>query len=480
MGPAALTGCRKYILHWIFPLGTTHMKASIFTVFTHMTMCRNAMFGIMILVVCWCDSSAVYAQSDESTLTRRASIISARSTHPEKVNIGIRSIDISRFPMVSIILDARDSSGRHYPALNKSDLMIYQDRKAMKLESLERISTENSVPVDIVLVIDQTYSMQPKVNEVKANIAEFTQRLSARGVDYRLGMISFGDRIERRREFTEDVNEFIGWIDELRIGGGGDTNENALEGMFEASELKFRNSAQRIIICISDAMYHQKGDNGDARTEFTTESMAGLLMRKNIRLFAVTPPDVSGYSVLADVTRGRRFDFTDNFSSILDEFSESITNLYAVRYRLPDEVPPESINLEIRNSADELVLVENVTILDVDKKFILEESILFDFNEAKLNASAVPDLNRMVGILKAYPAIEVEVRGHTDFIGSNEYNIALSDARARAVKRYFTNKGINSYRVKTRGMGKSYPIAPNDTERGRQLNRRTEIIITKK
>ncbi len=437
-------------------------------------------FVVGILLFAALGPSGGASAQTKDTLLAKAAIISARSVDPQRVNIGIRSIDISRFPMVSIILDARDSSGRHYPGLVKSDLMIYQDSRPMKIESLERISTENSVPVDIVFVIDQTYSMQPKVNEVKSNIAEFTQRLSARGVDYRLGMISFSDRIERRREFTEDVNEFIGWIDELRIGGGGDTPENALEGMFEASELKYRRSAQRIIILISDAMFHQKGDNGDGRTEWTTKTMAGLLFSKNVRLFCVTPPEVQDYQLLADVTRGRRFNFSDSFSSILDEFSESITNLYAVRYRLPDEVPPESISLEIRNFADETVLMETVPILDVDKKFILEESILFEFNQAKLNQSAVPDLNRMVDILRAYPNMEIEVRGHTDFIGSDEYNIALSDARARAVKKYFTDHGVETFRVATKGMGKSYPIAPNDTEEGRQLNRRTEIIITKK
>ena len=429
-------------------------------------------------------STCAFAQYEQSfppeDSIKSAAIISARSTRPERVNVGLRSIDVSRFPTVSVILDARDSVGMHYPALKQTDLTIYQDGRPMKIISLERISIDNSVPVDIVFVIDQTYSMSPKVNEVKSNIAEFTQRISARGVDYRLGLISFSDRIERRREFTEDVNEFIGWIDELRIGGGGDTEENALQGMFEASELQYRKSAQRILIVISDAAYHEKGDKGDGRTEYTTQTMAGWLIRKNVRLYAVTPPEVGDYQTLADVTRGRRYNFTDDFSSILDEFTESITNLYSVRYRFPDEVPPETIALEIRNTEGDVVLAEDVSILDIDKKFILEEKILFEFNQARINRQAYDDLDRMLAILKAYPKIEIEVRGHTDFVGSDEYNIALSDARARAVKQYFTNRGIYSDRITTRGMGKSNPIAPNDTEEGRRLNRRTEIIITKK
>jgi OmpA-OmpF porin, OOP family len=76
--------------------------------------------------------------------------------------------------------------------------------------------------------------------------------------------------------------------------------------------------------------------------------------------------------------------------------------------------------------------------------------------------------------------MHIEIRGHTDFVGSDEYNVALSDARARAVKKYLVDHGVGALRITTRGMGKSHPIASNDNELGRRLNRRTEIIITQK
>jgi outer membrane protein OmpA-like peptidoglycan-associated protein len=321
--------------------------------------------------------------------------------------------------------------------------------------------------------------MRQEVNEVKSNIFEFTSRLASRGVDYRLGLVTFSDRIERRKEFTEDVNVFISHIDNMTIGGGGDSPENALEGLAEATTLRFRQSAQKIFILVTDATFHQKGDHGDGRTEFTTQTMSEFLKKNVVRLFAITPPKMTEYGVITTATRGKQFDIVQDFSSILDEFSESITNLYAIKYTIKADVPPESIVLEIRNNANELVVKQNIAMLEVDKKFILE-NILFDFNQATFDQSFVAELRNILNMLKKYTTIHVEVRGHTDFLGSDEYNIALSDARSRAVKKYLVEHGIAANRITTRGMGKSHPVAPNDTEIGRRLNRRTEIIITQK
>jgi OOP family OmpA-OmpF porin len=137
------------------------------------------------------------------------------------------------------------------------------------------------------------------------------------------------------------------------------------------------------------------------------------------------------------------------------------------------------MQLEIRNTSDEIVLQEEVTVLDVDKKFILE-NILFDFNRATFDMTYTEELRNILAMLRNYENIHIEIRGHTDYIGSDEYNIALSDARARAVKKFLVDRGIAAARMSTRGMGKSQPIAPNDTELGRRLNRRTEVIITRK
>lgn len=425
------------------------------------------------------DNKSGTKTSSQDDSVRKISIVSARSINPEAYRVTLRAVDISRFPEVSVILDAVDKNDNFYSFLKKSDLIIFHDGIPRLITSLEMISARNSLPVDIVFVIDQTGSMRQVVNGVKANVEDFTRKLSSKGIDYRLGLVTFSDRVERRKDFTNDVKQFIDWVDEIRVGGGGDDNENALEGMHEAATLKFRRNAQRILIVITDAMYHQKGDNADGVTSFNTKTISDFLLRSGIRLYAITPPQMTDYEKIVHATYGQRFNIIEDFSSILDFFTNSLTSLYAVKYKLTETTPPETARLEIRNSENEIIFNDDVELIGVDKKFVVDH-ILFDFNKASLSQTYIPELNHIIAMLRAYPTIDIEIQGHTDQIGSAEYNVALSEARALAVKRYLITNGIAIDRIKTKGMGKNFPIASNETDEGRQLNRRTEIVITKK
>lgn len=105
--------------------------------------------------------------------------------------------------------------------------------------------------------------------------------------------------------------------------------------------------------------------------------------------------------------------------------------------------------------------------------------VLFDFNQATLKPGAREKLSKLAGILLAYPGnFGMEIEGHTDAIGSEDYNLKLSQARAESVRDYLGQAGIPASRIiATRGMGKSQPVADNSTAAGRQVNRRVEIVI---
>jgi outer membrane protein OmpA-like peptidoglycan-associated protein len=89
------------------------------------------------------------------------------------------------------------------------------------------------------------------------------------------------------------------------------------------------------------------------------------------------------------------------------------------------------------------------------------------------------ELNRVVDLLQANPAIEIEMSAHTDSKGSDDYNFKLSDERARSVREYILSKGIAASRIQSKGYGERKPVAPNDTDENRQLNRRVEFTILK-
>lgn len=103
--------------------------------------------------------------------------------------------------------------------------------------------------------------------------------------------------------------------------------------------------------------------------------------------------------------------------------------------------------------------------------------VLFAFDSADLHANARRLLMPVVKIFNRYPDLEVEVAGHTDSVGSDDYNQALSERRAEAVRRFLTDHGVPPGQVTARGYGESEPVASNDTGEGRQQNRRVEIRI---
>ena len=101
--------------------------------------------------------------------------------------------------------------------------------------------------------------------------------------------------------------------------------------------------------------------------------------------------------------------------------------------------------------------------------------VLFDFDKDIIKPEAYPLLDEAARILKKNYKINIELHGHTDNIGSERYNIGLSDRRAEAVKTYLNSKGIVLSRMTTKGFGFSKPVAMNDNEWGRSQNRRVEI-----
>lgn len=103
--------------------------------------------------------------------------------------------------------------------------------------------------------------------------------------------------------------------------------------------------------------------------------------------------------------------------------------------------------------------------------------VLFATGSAELQSGASNNLDKLVKFLNQYPERRVQIEGHTDNVGSAEYNQGLSQRRADSVRYYLVRQGIASHRISTSGVGMERPVANNDTATGRQQNRRVEIII---
>lgn len=160
-------------------------------------------------------------------------------------------------------------------------------------------------------------------------------------------------------------------------------------------------------------------------------------------------------------------------------------HLYGVRAEAKDHIS-ENQNLDLRNiTKDGQVLNQDILLapievakVEVDATITLN-NIFFDFDKAILKPESFPELNRIVDLMNEKSAMEVEIAGHTDSTGPEQYNLGLSERRANSVKRYLNQKGIRQDRIQVVFFGETKPIESNDTREGRKKNRRVEFKIIK-
>jgi outer membrane protein OmpA-like peptidoglycan-associated protein len=139
---------------------------------------------------------------------------------------------------------------------------------------------------------------------------------------------------------------------------------------------------------------------------------------------------------------------------------------YSENVDLPKSKQYQEINKDIELSK-----------LEVGQKIVLR-NIFYDFNKSTLRTQSVAELDRLAKLLDVNPTMRIEISSHTDNVGSAAYNEKLSTSRALSVVDYLVEKkGIKKERLEFKGYGFTEPIAPNDTDQGRQLNRRTEFKI---
>jgi outer membrane protein OmpA-like peptidoglycan-associated protein len=103
--------------------------------------------------------------------------------------------------------------------------------------------------------------------------------------------------------------------------------------------------------------------------------------------------------------------------------------------------------------------------------------LLFGFDSDEIRPEAASNLRTLARSLHKYPGSDLLIVGHTDQVGSASYNQSLSERRASSAANYLTAQGVSRARIATRGMGETEPLASNETEAGRQTNRRVEVAI---
>ncbi len=256
-----------------------------------------------------------------------------------------------------------DQNGQPVGNLRPDNLQVFEDGKLAKILDFRGVGQGR--PVDIVFVMDVTESMQPYIDAIKQNMVNFAHDLASNNRDYRLGLVTFEDYVVSKypdcncayqKTMTSDVNQFIDWVGTLHASGGGDIPEDQLDALAYASSFPFRPQAQGIIIIITDAPPHHKGDGsantqhdqafwdhhqkGQDVTDLTGTDVAAMMKRNGLTLYAVVPPPFIApeYAEIVEATHGRSYNIVTEegrFASLVREIGHSIATEYSLTYRTP-------------------------------------------------------------------------------------------------------------------------------------------------
>jgi outer membrane protein OmpA-like peptidoglycan-associated protein len=160
-------------------------------------------------------------------------------------------------------------------------------------------------------------------------------------------------------------------------------------------------------------------------------------------------------------------------------------HLYGIRAEAKDHIS-ESQNLDLRNITSDTVMddkdfrLEPIGVAAIGENAVISlNNIFFDFDKVTLKAESFPELNRIVKLMGERATMQVEIAGHADATGDENYNMGLSRRRAESVKKYLTDKGVSESRVATTFFGEGKPLESNATKEGRRKNRRVEFKILK-
>jgi outer membrane protein OmpA-like peptidoglycan-associated protein len=153
---------------------------------------------------------------------------------------------------------------------------------------------------------------------------------------------------------------------------------------------------------------------------------------------------------------------------------------YEMIVKSPDyQTAYDNGNIPVSQKNQELIKDFALNNLAVGAKIVLK-NIFYDFDKATLRSQSIIELDHLITLLNDYPSMRIELSSHTDNRGTADYNVVLSNNRSKSCVDYLLTKGVNKLRLEYKGYGLTQPIAGNETDAGRQLNRRTEFKILSK
>ncbi len=238
-------------------------------------------------------------------------------------NISVHSKDASESPKISVIATVTDENDNIVVGLNKED--FYSVDKSLEVTNIEESRSSYDIPVDIVIVYDVSGSMRDDLEILTKNIRDFTERLETKEVDWRLGSISYSEKVKEvhnpvKHNPVKDVGRFMGWLPDKALGG----HEVAEDALNAACDLEFRDNCQKMIILCSDEYIIQ----GFSKANIC--DVVKKLLNNGINVYQVLNLDQNNSEFLSAFTQGKVYNLNSGFEEILNSLERELIQRYKI------------------------------------------------------------------------------------------------------------------------------------------------------
>ncbi|MBS1536498.1 MAG: OmpA family protein [Bacteroidetes bacterium] len=407
-----------------------------------------------------------------------------------KLAIEIQRIETNKYPKeIKIITRVYDSTGnivtnmappycedlRYWKSIHET---LSKNKLPIENFTVREFGDKDSIPYAVMLNIDYSGSMTGVLDAINEGTELFISLKQPQ--DY-IGIASFNRDYTLKVPLWQDKTMILSTFRTTIKNGFGlysAMNDAVLKSMQQFKDIP--PSTPRVLVLFSDGE--------DNYSTSRTKQLIDSAQNNDIHIFTVG----FGYinekplRILSDYTGGKfyRASSKQELINIFMDIYRSLRNYYLISYKPPEfyGLHKVAIEMNIPNREDSLVangVYDTAPLIPgdfkVDDQFTAK--IIFDFNSANLRPESMIRFDELTELLQRYPRIWLEVQGHTDNIGTEEFNQKLSEARANSVTQELLKRGIESKRLRPHGYGMTDPLVPNDSEENRSKNRRTQFKV---
>jgi VWFA-related protein len=420
----------------------------------------------------------------------------ASATGMAPLAVEIRNVDDSRYPdVVELRAFVYDTAGRfvmglappHFAGTGNyrnywRTLVDSCSGQAVNIDSFDvvEVREDRREPIALGFVLDHSGSMgENRVRILRESVAR-TLRIIKRGDQ--VTVLTFTNQVHNEMPLTGDTSVFRRKFEPSDLstyGGGTSLYDGALEAIKEVA--KSPSGFRRAIILFSDG--------ADGNSDSTIEAVHRAARQNRVTIYTLVygQADEETMRSLASSTGGRMYRIysTREYPYVFTDIYRRMNNYYRITYRAPEcrGIHTATASLSIPELGENGMLAKGTYDRSLFTPFdaigqVALVALEFDYDKATLRPESFPRIAEVAEVMKTYPKMKLEIRGHTDDQGSDEYNLKLSRQRAEAVADALVEMGIERRRLSVEGFGESRPIVPNTDDESRKRNRRTEFVIT--